>query len=379
MPKPTKKTKARAKIVAVFLMLIGAIIIVQPVLSTASQDHPLALYNQVTIDNCDTPGTQVWSSSGGSVDVDTDCVEGSGSMRWDTGTMWSGWVSVGLYESSALISRHALAFNMKVSRTENIGPVRLEMYFGSTANGEVVIATYEDFELSLPDDWQEFEIDLESPISIGSWSSDNPYTVDDIEWDNIYIFRFWWNRQSASPLSDDWMKIDPLIVGSLTAPTPTPISTPTPTPSPTPSPPTPTPAPDEFQVSISPTDPSGTINILVGESQIFTATVLNGAPSYTYNWYMNSFVESIVTDVSTTSTFDTGALSIGTYDVHVEVTDLNSDVANSNTVRVLVTETPLPTPTPQQPIDQSFIVLVLQEIAGAAVFLSGILVLRKYY
>jgi outer membrane protein assembly factor BamB/PKD repeat protein len=87
-----------------------------------------------------------------------------------------------------------------------------------------------------------------------------------------------------------------------------------------------------LSVSIAPM----TAALIVGQSQLFTATVSGGTPSYSYQWYLNGTLVSGAT--SSTWSFTTG--STGTYKVYVRVTDGVSAVAQSSNAQVTVD--PLP-------------------------------------
>jgi hypothetical protein len=79
-----------------------------------------------------------------------------------------------------------------------------------------------------------------------------------------------------------------------------------------------------------------TVVLFVDQSQLFTATVSGGTPSYSYQWYRNGTLISGAT--SSTWTLTTG--STGLYQVYVRVTDgVNAD-AQSPTAQVTVN--PLP-------------------------------------
>jgi methyl coenzyme M reductase subunit C len=81
-------------------------------------------------------------------------------------------------------------------------------------------------------------------------------------------------------------------------------------------------------VSISPTAAS----ILIGHSVSFTSTVSGGHGPFTYQWY----VDDVLQPLATGSTFTFTPPTTGIYYVYVKVTDSNSNVAQSETARVVV-------------------------------------------
>jgi hypothetical protein len=83
-----------------------------------------------------------------------------------------------------------------------------------------------------------------------------------------------------------------------------------------------------LSISISPT--SATLD--VGQSQLFTSSVLGGTSPYSYQWYLNGVSVSGATSPTWTFT----AASAGSYTVYVNVTDATSAVATSATVPVTV-------------------------------------------
>jgi outer membrane protein assembly factor BamB len=89
-----------------------------------------------------------------------------------------------------------------------------------------------------------------------------------------------------------------------------------------------------LSVSVSPM----TALLIVGQSQLFTATVSGGTPSYSYQWYRNGTLVSGATGAAWN--FTTG--SVGTYQVYVRVTDGVNVVAQSPNAQV-TTVNPAPT------------------------------------
>ena len=81
-------------------------------------------------------------------------------------------------------------------------------------------------------------------------------------------------------------------------------------------------------VTISPTS----VVMTVGQSQLFTSSVANGTPPYTYQWHLDD------TPVSgaTSPTWSFAPTTNGTYHVYLRVTDSVSGTAQSNAVLVTV-------------------------------------------
>lgn len=80
-------------------------------------------------------------------------------------------------------------------------------------------------------------------------------------------------------------------------------------------------------VSVSPS----TAIMDVGQSFIFTSTASQGAPPYTYQWYLNGKVQDAN---NSTYTFTTD--SPGSYRLYVNVTDSASNIVKSNVASVTV-------------------------------------------
>ena len=88
-----------------------------------------------------------------------------------------------------------------------------------------------------------------------------------------------------------------------------------------------------FSVSISPFS----VEMNVGESQVFSSRVIGGASPYTFHWYLNDVPVSGVTDASWTF----APTSIGSYTVYLEVTDSLGTVAISTSASASVTVPPV--------------------------------------
>jgi len=86
--------------------------------------------------------------------------------------------------------------------------------------------------------------------------------------------------------------------------------------------------PPPLTVSISPTSAS----ILVGQSVTFTSTVSGGIPPYSYQWYLNGSAVPGATADSWTFT----PVSVGVYEVYLNVTDNSGNIAISQTATVSV-------------------------------------------
>jgi len=74
-------------------------------------------------------------------------------------------------------------------------------------------------------------------------------------------------------------------------------------------------------------------SILVGESVIFTSTVSGGIPPYSYQWYLNGSAVPGATADSWTFT----PVSVGVYEVYLNVTDSSGNIAISQIATVSVT------------------------------------------
>jgi len=83
-----------------------------------------------------------------------------------------------------------------------------------------------------------------------------------------------------------------------------------------------------LEVSI---DPSS-VTMDVGQSQTFTSTVLGDSPPYSYQWYLNNTAVS----GETNQTYTFAPSSVGSYTVHLNVTDSTSTTAKSNIAQVTV-------------------------------------------
>jgi hypothetical protein len=90
----------------------------------------------------------------------------------------------------------------------------------------------------------------------------------------------------------------------------------------------------QLSVSISPTY----ITFNLGGSVTFTSAVTGGTPAYSYQWYLGS--SPVPGAMSSSWTFTPPA--VGTYYVHLNVTDSRGRVAVSNTAQVVVTPPPQP-------------------------------------
>jgi hypothetical protein len=84
----------------------------------------------------------------------------------------------------------------------------------------------------------------------------------------------------------------------------------------------------ELSVTISPS--SATLD--VGQSQLFTSTVKDGTPPYTYQWYLDGAPVS----GATKPTWKFTPKSLGSYTIYVKVTDNAGTQATSNTAHVRV-------------------------------------------
>jgi len=84
----------------------------------------------------------------------------------------------------------------------------------------------------------------------------------------------------------------------------------------------------KLSVTISPSSAT----LYVGQSQPFTSTVSDGAPPYSYQWYLNGTLVS----GATSSTWTFKPTSAGSYSVYVKVTDSLGMVATSNIATVTV-------------------------------------------
>lgn len=88
------------------------------------------------------------------------------------------------------------------------------------------------------------------------------------------------------------------------------------------------PIPPPLSVSISPLSAS----ILVGQSVTFTSTVSGGIPPYSYQWYLNGSAVPGATADSWTFT----PVSVGVYEVYLNVTDSSGNIAISQIATVSV-------------------------------------------
>ncbi len=80
----------------------------------------------------------------------------------------------------------------------------------------------------------------------------------------------------------------------------------------------------------------------IGQSKLFTSSVTGGTSPFVYQWYLNGAAISGGTVSSWTFT----PTSVGTYTVHVNVTDNVGSIARSNTANVTVNPTPTVTIAP---------------------------------
>jgi len=88
-----------------------------------------------------------------------------------------------------------------------------------------------------------------------------------------------------------------------------------------------------FTVTIQPMD----VTITVGQSVLFTSTISGGTPNYTYQWYVGGSPAS----GANANTYVFLPTWPGTYYVYLKVTDANSNVAQSETARVVVLASPV--------------------------------------
>jgi lysophospholipase L1-like esterase len=77
--------------------------------------------------------------------------------------------------------------------------------------------------------------------------------------------------------------------------------------------------------------PSGTLDMDVGQFQIFTSTVVYGSPPFTYQWFLDG------SSVSTNSSYKYTPSASGSHSLFLNVTDSLSERAESNTVSIVVT------------------------------------------
>jgi len=89
----------------------------------------------------------------------------------------------------------------------------------------------------------------------------------------------------------------------------------------------------KLAVSISPM----TASILIGQSVDFTSTVSGGYTPYSYQWYINGNPVSGANSPSWSFT----PTSEGIYYVHLEVTDANNNVAQSDNARITASTVPV--------------------------------------
>jgi peptidoglycan/xylan/chitin deacetylase (PgdA/CDA1 family) len=125
--------------------------------------------------------------------------------------------------------------------------------------------------------------------------------------------------------------------------------------------------------------------ILIGHSQMFTSSISDGNPSFSYQWVFND--SAVLGATSPTWTFT--PTNNGTFKIYLNVTDLLNNEVQSNTVEATVYSptssptptpepTPEPTPTPTESPEPQFVpagrelYIYLAAAAGLIVLLIGI-------
>jgi hypothetical protein len=126
-------------------------------------------------------------------------------------------------------------------------------------------------------------------------------------------------------------------------------------------------------VTISPPSAS----IILGHSVLFTSIVIGGAPSYSYQWYVNGASAPSATNSIWTFT----PTSVGTYYIYLNVTDSTGATAKSSLVQITVAPVPTPGVGGVSTSVNAFSLLApwlsVISLLAAAMLLKGIIVKKK--